>query len=75
MNINDKIMKAQKEMIDSLRAEVKRLKVENKITEEEYYKRLQEIVDMQNENQKLVIPCATTRPSMHLFLQAAQLMD
>ncbi len=54
MNINDKIMKAQKEMIDSLRTEVKRLKAENKITEEEYYKRLPEIVDMQNENQKLV---------------------
>ena len=52
--INRKIMAAQKEMIDNLRAEVKQLKEENKITEEEYYNKLQEIVDMQNENQQLV---------------------
>ena len=52
--INRKIMAAQKEMIDKLRAEVKQLKAENKITEEEYYKKLQDIVDMQNENQQLV---------------------
>ncbi len=49
-----KINEAQNAMITKLRAEVKQLKKENKITEEEYYKRLQEIVDMQNESQKLV---------------------
>ena len=54
MDMNEKIMKAQKELIDKLRAEVKQLRAENKITEDEYYKRLQEIVDMQNENRQLV---------------------
>lgn len=54
MDMNEKIMRAQKELIDKLRAEVKQLKADNKITEEEYYKRLQEIVDMQNENRQLV---------------------
>ena len=52
--INRKIMAAQNEMISKLRAEVKQLKEENKITEEEYYKKLEDIVEMQNENQKLV---------------------
>lgn len=54
MDMNEKIMKAQKELIDKLRVEVKQLKAENKITEDEYYKRLQKIVDMQNENRQLV---------------------
>ena len=54
MDMNEKIMRAQRELIDKLRAEVKQLKADNKITEEEYYKRLQEIVDMQNENRQLV---------------------
>ena len=49
-----KINAAQSEMIRNLRNEVKRLKEENKITEEEYSKRLQEISDMQVESQKLV---------------------
>ena len=49
-----KINAAQSEMIRNLRNEVKRLKEENKITEEEYSKRLREISDMQVESQKLV---------------------
>lgn len=54
MEMNSKIMAAQRKMIDDLRAEVKQLKAENKITEEEYGKRLQKIVDMQEENQQMV---------------------
>ena len=49
-----KINAAQNEMIRKLRAEVKQLKEENKITEEEYSKRLQEIADVQIESQQLV---------------------
>ena len=49
-----KINAAQNEMIRKLRAEVKQLKEENKITEEEYRKRLQEIADVQIESQQLV---------------------
>ncbi len=49
-----KINAAQNEMIRKLRAEVKQLKEENKITEEEYGRRLQEIADMQMESQQLV---------------------
>ena len=54
MDNTDRIMSAQKAMINKLRAEVKQLKAENKITEEEYSKRLQEIADMQMESQQLV---------------------
>ena len=46
--INRKIMAAQNEMISKLRAEVKQLKEENKITEEEYYKKLEDIVVRQS---------------------------
>ena len=49
-----KINAAQNEMIIKLREEIKKLKADNKITEEEYYKRLQEVVDIQDENLRLV---------------------
>ena len=49
-----KINEAQQNMISQLREEVKNLKEENKITEEEYLKRLQNLFDMQTENSMLV---------------------
>lgn len=49
-----KINSAQQAMIAKLREEIKLLKKENKINEEEYGKRLQEIADLQTESQQLV---------------------
>lgn len=49
-----RINAAQQRQIMSLRAEVKQLKTEKKLSEEEYSKRLQEIADMQSESQQLV---------------------
>ena len=49
-----KINTAQQKQITKLREEVKQLKEENKLTEEEYEKRLKDIANMQKESQKLV---------------------
>ena len=50
----NRINASQQAMINQLRAEVKQLKAQNKINEEEYSRRLQEIAEMQSESQKLV---------------------
>ena len=50
----ERINASQQAMISQLRAEVKRLKAQNKINEEEYSRRLAEIAEMQSESQKLV---------------------
>ena len=54
IEINNRIIVSQKALIDKLREEVKQLKAENKITEEEYCNRLEEIADIQQNNQKMV---------------------
>lgn len=50
----NKINAAQQALISQLRSEVKLLKEENKLTEEEYYQQLAEIANIQIENQDLV---------------------
>lgn len=50
----NRINASQQAMISQLRAEVKQLKAQNKINEEEYSRRLSEIAEMQSESQKLV---------------------
>lgn len=50
----ERINAAQQKLISTLRTEVKKLKTENKLTEEEYSRRLKEIADMQTESQQLV---------------------
>jgi len=50
----NKINASQQVIINNLRAEVKQLKEQNKINEEEYSKRLIEIAQMQSESQNLV---------------------
>lgn len=49
-----RINNAQQQLISRLREEVKQLKKENRINEEEYGDRLQEIADMQIESQQLI---------------------
>lgn len=54
----NRINSSQQAMISQLRAEVKQLKAQNKINEEEYSRRLSEIAEMQSESQKLVCEMA-----------------
>ena len=50
----NRINASQQAMINQLRSEVRQLKAQNKINEEEYSRRLAEIAEMQSESQKLV---------------------
>ena len=50
----NKINASQQAMINKLRVEIKQLKEQNKISEEEYRKRLVVIAEMQSENQSLI---------------------
>ena len=50
----NRINASQQTMINQLRVELKQLKAQNKINEEEYSRRLAEIAEMQSESQKLV---------------------
>ena len=60
----NRINASQQALISRLRTEVKQLKTQNKINEEEYNRRLAEIAEMQSQSQKLVEDMASRYSKM-----------